>query len=64
MTGTLPTTTEIEWLNRAVKALKELGEVERTYLLDRFWTDAEISAELKRRIVMRAPAPAGERAGQ
>ncbi len=45
-----------EWvsLNRAVNALAELSAEGREYLLDRFWSDAEIIAEGKRRYQKRA----------
>ena len=40
---------ELQALNRAIDALKILSPEGREYLLDRFYSDAEISAELKRR---------------
>ena len=45
---------EIEILHKAIIALEELSIEGREYLLDRFWNDAEISAEQRRRMIRRA----------
>jgi len=40
---------ETKLLNKSINLLKQLSPEGREYLLNRFWSDREISAELKKR---------------
>ena len=48
---------ETQELDKAISALKVLSSEAREYLLDRFYSRAEISAELKRRYQKRKTPP-------